>query len=496
MTIRPFYYLLVLCCCPMFHVAAQQVDSVEDTAMFDLYLFEANDAILSSFFGSNLNQGDSTFALPALTNLSQSTIDQKWYRTDTGKTLVASGMLMGLGLYTYKDNGFMNRVGIKEGINRFLPDYSNTIDDYTQYIPYAAVYALDALGIESKHSAWRKTTTIATGAGTALLIVSGMKYGIGETRPDGSANNSFPSGHTTTAFMGAHIFHKEYGHRSVYYSIGSYLLATVTGALRQLNDRHWVSDVMFGAGLGLSIAEFSYFVNDRIHGDNGINEIEIAKKEPNYLRPSYLGIKMGYAGLTESFTPPGAGFEAKNGFYLAVDGAWFFSKNFGVGGEIGFQSFPIEVNQAIQDEIAAEGYEFAFQPVGSSKNLIGPQVQLTGRKSMLGAKLLFGTSRIADTEVFLQDIVADGPTEEDDIIFASVRPVANFAWSGGIYYRKLIDQRLALNLYVDYNSTDLKSTLTRIEDFNPGLPSFYFEEPLRGKFNSISAGISFTVMLW
>ena len=59
---------------------------------------------------------------------------------------------------------------------------------------------------ESKHKSLRKVTTISTAIAFNLIIIQGLKYGIEEPRPDGSANNSFPSGHTATAFMGAHIF--------------------------------------------------------------------------------------------------------------------------------------------------------------------------------------------------------------------------------------------------------------------------------------------------
>jgi hypothetical protein len=421
----------------------------------------------------------------------------KWHKTDTGKSLIASGALIGVGLFTYKDSGFMNRVSIKEGINRYLPNFEDDVDDYIQYIPYASVYALDAFGVRSKHNTWRKTTTLATGVATSLIVIQGLKYGIAEPRPDGSANNSFPSGHTATAFMGAHILHKEYGERSIYYSVGGYLLATVTGIFRQLNDKHWISDVLVGAGLGIAITEFSYFVNDKFWKGEGINDITInPEKEPNYMRPSYLGVKLGYAGLTDAFVSSDAGFSAQNGFSIAADGAWFFSRNFGIGAEVGFQSFPIKVDRAVQDEIRVDGYEFAFQPMGNTKNLIGPHAQITKEKSVLGAKVLFGYAKIADTKIYLQNITNDEPTTEDDILYAQIESKSKFAWSAGLYYRFLINKRLALGAYLDYNVTDLDGTLSYIEDFDPNQEPVYAQEPLKTAFNSISAGASFNVMIW
>lgn len=426
----------------------------------------------------------------------QDTTKTKWIRTDTGKSLTISAALIGVGLFTYKDSGFMNRVDIKYGINRYLPGFSNSIDDYTQYIPWAASLALDPLGVKSKHTFKRKVATMATGAAASLIVIQGLKYGIGELRPDGSANNAFPSGHTATAFMGAHIFHKEYGDRSIYYSIGGYFLATFTGIFRQLNDRHWISDVFVGAGLGISLTEFAYWANGKWFKDKGINEIDIVRKDPNRDKPSYLGVKFGYAQLTDEFDELDSGISARSGFTLAVDGAWFFSRNFGMGGEFGFQSFPIQVDQAIVDDLRTEGFDIEFQPMGNSKNVFGPQFQFNWNKSTLGGKIQAGWARIADTEVFLRPLVDDDPTEEDDIVYANISPVTKFAWSTGLYYRWLIDERLALNVFLDYNATDLDSTLRYIDDFDAEDNPIYVTEPLRGKFNSWTTGISFNVMIW
>ena len=72
-------------------------------------------------------------------------------------------------------------------------------------------------------------------------LVNGIKYTASEMRPDGSTRNSWPSGHTATAFMAATILHKEYGlTRSPWYSVGAYTLATATGVMRVLNNRHWM----------------------------------------------------------------------------------------------------------------------------------------------------------------------------------------------------------------------------------------------------------------
>jgi membrane-associated phospholipid phosphatase len=78
-------------------------------------------------------------------------------------------------------------------------------------------------------------------------------------RPNGQSFDSFPSSHTSAAFAAAHFMHKEYGHRSVWYSVGAYSVAVATGGLRIAKDNHWSSDVVAGAGVGILSTELVYW---------------------------------------------------------------------------------------------------------------------------------------------------------------------------------------------------------------------------------------------
>jgi len=53
---------------------------------------------------------------------------------DTGKPYIASGALIGLGLYTLKNSGLLNRRDLKDNINHYLPNFNYPFDDYIQYI--------------------------------------------------------------------------------------------------------------------------------------------------------------------------------------------------------------------------------------------------------------------------------------------------------------------------------------------------------------------------
>ena len=87
-----------------------------------------------------------------------------------------------------------------------------------------------------------------------------MKYSIGTLRPDGSARNSFPSGHAATAFMGAEFLRREYGHKSVLCAVGGYAAAVFTGYMRIQNNRHWLSDVVTGAAVGIFSTQAAYWL--------------------------------------------------------------------------------------------------------------------------------------------------------------------------------------------------------------------------------------------
>jgi len=103
-------------------------------------------------------------------------------------------------------------------------------------------------------------------------IVQTMKSTINVQRPDGSNYNSFPSGHTATAFVGAHILFKEYKEISPWIGFSGYAIAAGTGLLRVTNRKHWLSDVSAGAGIGILSAELGYLLLPVIHKALGIKE--------------------------------------------------------------------------------------------------------------------------------------------------------------------------------------------------------------------------------
>lgn len=142
------------------------------------------------------------------------------------------------------------------------PDFHTELDNYTQFLPFALTVGLKLGGVKSS-SSWKKF--LFASAMSYIIdesIVNIMKSSIYEKRPDISANNSFPSGHTALAFMNAHIFVKEYAEDNWLVSTLAYTTASFTGAMRVMNQRHWMGDVLAGAGIGLFSAETAYCLAD------------------------------------------------------------------------------------------------------------------------------------------------------------------------------------------------------------------------------------------
>ena len=139
-------------------------------------------------------------------------------------------------------------------------DGKTSIDDFSQYVPIASIYGLSALGVKSKNSTKDKTIILATSYLLMGLTVNAFKKTASVERPDGTSLNSFPSGHTATAFMGAELMYQEYKDVSVWYGVSGFVVAAGTGAFRLYNNKHWLSDVVAGAGIGILSAKAGYWL--------------------------------------------------------------------------------------------------------------------------------------------------------------------------------------------------------------------------------------------
>ena len=92
-----------------------------------------------------------------------------------------------------------------------LTDFKTRIDDYSQFFGPVVTTGLKIGGVEGRSDWGRYLASTAMSYGIMASLVNSIKYSAKEMRPDGSTANSWPSGHTATAFVGATLLHKEYG---------------------------------------------------------------------------------------------------------------------------------------------------------------------------------------------------------------------------------------------------------------------------------------------
>jgi membrane-associated phospholipid phosphatase len=165
------------------------------------------------------------------------------------------------------------------------PNQRTSIDDYTEYAGAAAVLGLNIAGVRGKHNIVDAGILYTSSIAIAHVFTIPTKRITREARPDSSDLLSFPSGHTSTAFVGAEFLRQEYKGVSPWIGAGGYAVAVLTGALRMYNNKHWFSDVVAGAGVGILSTRLSYFLYPKLK--NAI----LGKSAPltTMLVPSYQG---------------------------------------------------------------------------------------------------------------------------------------------------------------------------------------------------------------
>lgn len=139
-------------------------------------------------------------------------------------------------------------------------DSKITIDDFSQYAPMVATYGLNLCGVKGKHGYGDLTIILGTAYALMGITVNSLKSTTRVMRPDNTTRNSFPSGHTATAFMGAELLRREYWDVSPWIGVAGYAVAAGTGFFRMYNNRHWFTDVIAGAGVGILSVEAAYWL--------------------------------------------------------------------------------------------------------------------------------------------------------------------------------------------------------------------------------------------
>ena len=165
----------------------------------------------------------------------------------------------GLALTPNYPNSHFDRFYVRSEIQDKI-HFRTHADNYLQYGPVVAWAGLSLAGVKGRSQPLDRAFIGLLAYGISTVAVLGLKHATHELRPDGSDSYSFPSGHTANAFTGASLLDREFSGISPWIPVGGYAMAASTGILRMTNDRHWVSDVLIGAGIGLLSTEVAYRV--------------------------------------------------------------------------------------------------------------------------------------------------------------------------------------------------------------------------------------------
>ena len=332
----------------------------------------------------------------------------------------------------------------KKGANKntqLLSDFKTGIDDYSQYFGPAMTLGLKLAGVEGRSDWPRMLSSAGMSYVIMAALVNGIKYTAKEMRPDGSSANSWPSGHTATSFVGATLLHKEYGlTRSPWYSVAGYGVATATGVMRVLNNRHWISDVMSGAGIGIVSGELGYAICDLLFKGKGLLRNDLAK---SFDDPSFFAISMGIGigtkdiGFSRNDLVDKEYYSEELGSIVEDDpikfraatvvdaeGAYFFNKYVGVGGRFRVRAMSAKSFGAFTDIAYIEGFD-AWSRLGSIYETEDRPYDVESFFNRIG----FGTT--------------EGPITEMGGIVKSDH-LAEFIGSVGLYFNIPLSKRFAL----------------------------------------------------
>ena len=326
-------------------------------------------------------------------------------------------------------------VNVRDMRIRFLNKFSYDYDTYLQFVPVSLTFALKGFGLQSR-SSWGELTTAALlsygfGYGLAKL----MKENISELRPDWGGFKSFPSGHTTIAFVGASILSKEFKENYPYLSIAGYTMASVTGLSRIANNRHWTHDVLFGAGLGILATEFSYALTDLIFNKSYSPAFPNDDAENGEEKPNFANLFFTY-NITNFDNPQrlnnNTEYSIRNGIGIGVEAAYFPHKNIGVDIRVKADSYIVDNGNIWWPEdsvMVIKSVEIA--PVFSYP--VFPCVDL-------GLRCGVGLNHLDKNQL------------QEDV---PIKSQNNLQLSGGMFLNLRMEKHTYLRLFADYTHTNI-----------------------------------------
>jgi len=185
----------------------------------------------------------------------------KWYASPLIKYTLAPLALVAYGIGTTGNHELIvSSNEVKIWRQKQMPHFRTHIDDYMPSASLFLMFGLDVAGVKSRNAWYNQAAMFWMANALNGLITKRIKHNTHVLRPDGTDKLSFPSAHTSSAFVAAEMLHQEFKEQSPWISIAGYTLASSVGALRVMNNKHWLSDVVAGAGIGILSVRITYLV--------------------------------------------------------------------------------------------------------------------------------------------------------------------------------------------------------------------------------------------
>lgn len=119
---------------------------------------------------------------------------------------------------------------------------------------------------ERSRARWRHLEIFVVTQTINAGLTSLLKITVRRTRPDGRSTTSFPSGHTSSTFAWATFVWRRHGWQ---WGVPAMLFAGFVGLSRIQDQRHYLSDVLAGASLGVVVA----YLVDVLYGPDLFSEV-------------------------------------------------------------------------------------------------------------------------------------------------------------------------------------------------------------------------------
>ncbi|MCO4794005.1 MAG: phosphatase PAP2 family protein [Bacteriovoracaceae bacterium] len=161
-----------------------------------------------------------------------------------GYLILGTGAVLGLVAHQY-DHKVQRWFNSKKRMSTGLTKFGNSFG--TRYVNIL---------VAGTQMIWDRSNGLAHLEGLlgTNLMITAMKKSIHRTRPNGENEDSFPSGHTSTAFASSGSLSYAYGWKA---AIPAYALTTLTLVSRLEDNKHWLSDLVVATSVGIFWARSS-----------------------------------------------------------------------------------------------------------------------------------------------------------------------------------------------------------------------------------------------